>query len=78
MALETKKTAFLTLDLERGIVGFVPAGESVVRQAATALAFARSEQILLVDVELGFSEGHLEIADCPSRFLQVEQNNLSS
>jgi hypothetical protein len=73
-----EKTALLTLDLQGGILGLVPAEESVVGQAATALVFARSQQILVVHVGLGFSEGHPEIADYPSRFVQVKQNNLSS
>jgi nicotinamidase-related amidase len=76
MALDMKKTAFLTLDLQKGIFGFAPAAESLVGHAAKALAFARSEQILVVHVGMGFSEGHPEIADWPPRFLQVKQNNL--
>ena len=41
MKLDPKKTAFLTLDIQKGIFGLVPGSERVMTMAAKAVAFAR-------------------------------------
>jgi nicotinamidase-related amidase len=76
MKLDSKKTAFLTLDLQYGILGMVPNAESVVSTAARAVQFARDNHLPIIHVGLGFSEGHPEIPDSGGVFSMVKQNNL--
>jgi nicotinamidase-related amidase len=76
MRLDPKTTALLTLDLQKGLLGFIPAAEAVIPQAAKAVEFARQAQFLIIHVGLGFSEGHPEIPDTESRFQRIKQNNL--
>ena len=76
MKLDPQKTAFLTLDLQKGVFGFVPGSERVMPVAAKAVAFARQSQFRIIHVGLGFSEGYPEIPDSGSPFLRVKQNNL--
>ena len=76
MKLDPQKTAFLTLDLQKGIFGLVPDSERVMPVAAKAVAFARQNQFRIIHVGLGFSEGHPEIPDFESLFLRVKENNL--
>lgn len=76
MTLDLKKTAFLSLDFQKGILASVPQSEQAIAGASKALAFARKRQALVIHVGLGFSAGHPEIPDFPSPFLRVKQNNL--
>src|SRR3984957_9489287 len=77
MKLDSQKTAFLTLDLQKGIFGLVPGSERVMSVAAKAVAFARQNQFRIIHVGLGFSEGYPEIQDFESSpFLRLKQNNL--
>ncbi len=76
MKLDLKKTAVLTLDLQKGIFGHVPDSEYMMPVAAKAVAFVRQNQFRIIHVGLGFSEGHPEIPDFESPFLWVKQNNL--
>ena len=76
MKLDPKKTALLTLDLQKGILGFVPGAEAMIPNASKAVTFARGAQFLIIHVGLGFSEGHPEIPDTESRLPanQAEQS----
>jgi nicotinamidase-related amidase len=76
MKLDPKKTALLTLDFQKGILGFVAAAEAVVPAAAKAVEFARKQQFHIIHVGLGFSAGHPEIPDTESRFKRVKDDNL--
>src|ERR1700733_7640066 len=76
MKLDPQKTAFLTLDLQRGVFGLVPDSERVMSVAAKAVAFARQNQFRIIHVGLGFSEGHPEIPDFEAPFLRLKRNNL--
>jgi len=76
MKLDPKKTALLTLDFQKGILGFVPVADSIVPNASKAVEFARRKEYLIIHVGLGFSEGHPEIADANSRLQRVKENNL--
>ena len=77
MKLDPQKTAFLTLDLQKRVFGFVPDSERVMPVAAKAVEFARQNQFRIIHVGLGFSEGHPEISDFESSpFLRIKQNNL--
>jgi nicotinamidase-related amidase len=76
MKLDPKKTALLTLDFQKGILGFAPGAEAIIPNASKAVEFGRQKQFLIIHVGLGFSEGHPEIPDAESRFQRVKQNNL--
>jgi nicotinamidase-related amidase len=76
MKLDPQKTAFLTLDLQKGVFGLVPGSERVMPVATKAVAFARQNQFRIIHVGLGFSEGHPEIPDVESLWLRFKQNNL--
>jgi nicotinamidase-related amidase len=75
MKLDPQKTAFLTLDLQKGVFGLVPGSERAMPAAAKAVVFARQNQFRIIHVGLGFSEGHPEIPDCESPWLWLKQNN---
>lgn len=55
MKLDPKKTALLTLDLQKGILRFVPGAEAIIPNASKAVEFARKQQFLIIHVGLGFS-----------------------
>jgi nicotinamidase-related amidase len=76
MKLDPKKTALLTLDYQKGILGFVPAAEAIIPSGAKAVEFARKKQFRVIHVGLGFSAGHPEIPDSESRFKRLKDNNL--
>ena len=76
MKLDPKKTALLTLDFQKGILGIAPGAEAVIPNASKAVEFARRKQFQIIHVGLGFSEGHPEISDTESRFKRVKENNL--
>lgn len=77
MRLDPKKTAVLTLDFQKGILGMVPGTEIAIPNAARAVEFARKRQFQIIHVGLGFAEGHPEIPDDPgSRFARVRQGSL--
>lgn len=75
MKLDPKKTAMLTLDYQKGIVGFVPAAEAIIPNGAKAVAFAREKQFHIIHVGLGFSAGHPEIPESESRFKRLKDND---
>jgi nicotinamidase-related amidase len=77
MKLEPSKTALLTLDFQKGILGLVSGAEAAIPPAAKAVEFARKKQFQIIHVGLGFAEGHPEIPDHgDSRFARVKQGNL--
>ena len=76
MKLDPKKTALLTLDFQKGILGFAPGAEAILPNASKAVEFARKKQFQIIHVGLGFSEGHPEIPETESRFQRLKQNNL--
>lgn len=76
MKFDPKKTALLTLDFQKGILGFVPGAESILPNASRAAEFARTKQFLIIHVGLGLSEGHPEIPDTDSRFKRAKEQNL--
>ncbi len=76
MKLEPKKTALLTLDYQKGILGFAPAAEAIIPNGARAVEFARKKQFHIIHVGLGFSAGHPEIPASETRFKRLKENNL--
>lgn len=78
MTLDPKKTALLTLDFQKGIIGSVSGSEAALPQAAKAVALARKKGYLLIHVGLGFEPGHPEIphSDGDSGFARVKKNKM--
>jgi nicotinamidase-related amidase len=76
MKLDPKKTALLTLDCQKGVLGFVPGSDAIIPNASKATEFARKQQFQIIHVGLGFSEGHPEIPDTDSPLKRIKQNNL--
>jgi nicotinamidase-related amidase len=74
--LDPEKTALLTLDFQKGIIGFVPGSDAIIPNASKAVEFALKKQFQIIHVGLGFSEGHPEIPDTDTPFKRVKQNNL--
>ena len=78
MKIDPQKTAFLTLDLQKGVFGFLPGSERVMSVAAKAVAFARQNQFRIIHVGVGFSEGHPEIPDVESLWCGSNKTIFSS
>ena len=56
--LEPSETAFLTLDLQHGILGMANVAPSVTDAAARAAAHSRTAGYLVLHIGLGFAPGH--------------------
>lgn len=77
MRLDPKKTALLSLDFQKGIIGLVAGAEAAVPQAAKAVALARAKGYLLIHVGLGFEPGHPEVPEGGgTAFAQLKQNKM--
>lgn len=76
MKFDPTKTALLTLDFQKGILGFVPGSDAIIANASKAVECARKNQFLVIHVGRGFAPGHPEIPDTESRFTRVKQANL--
>jgi nicotinamidase-related amidase len=61
MGNEAAKSAFLTLDLQAGIIEMIPGSDAVLAAAAKAVQAARQAGFLIIHVGLGFAEGYPEI-----------------
>ncbi len=73
---EPGKTAVLTLDIQKGIFGFVPSAEAMVPNAAKAVGAARKKGFRVIHVGLGFEPGHPEIGQLQSKFSIVKKNGV--
>jgi nicotinamidase-related amidase len=77
MKLDPRKTALLTLDFQKGILGWIPGADAAIPHAAKAVEFSRKKQFQIIHVGLEFSEGHPEIPDNVNpQFAKVKQANL--
>jgi nicotinamidase-related amidase len=76
MANENAKSAFLTLDLQAGLLSMIPGAESVLPKAAEAVEAARRAGFFIIHVGLGFNEGYPEIGPPDSPMQRVKQNNV--
>ena len=70
------KTALLTLDLQKGVFGFVPKAESIIPQAERALKVARKKGLLILHVGLGFEPGYPEMGSKLPRFAMIKERGL--
>jgi nicotinamidase-related amidase len=78
MKLDPNKTAFLTLDLQKGIFGLLPDSERVMPIAAKAVAFARQNQFRIIHVGWDFSKGTLRFRILNPRFCGSNRTIFSS
>ncbi len=76
MKLDPGTTALLTLDFQAGIFDTYRESEVIIPRAARAVEFARRNQVRIIHVGLGFSEGYPEIPDIESRFKRMKENSL--
>jgi nicotinamidase-related amidase len=76
MKLSPKETAVVTLDFQKGLLNCVPSAEKVVPNAVRVVEAARKNNVRVIHVGLGFSEGHPEIPDRGSIVAQIRQYGL--
>jgi nicotinamidase-related amidase len=76
MHFDKDKTAALTLDIQKGVFGFVPKAEAIVPNAVRAVKAARQKGFKIIHVGLGFEPGHPEIGSVQSTFATVKQNGI--
>jgi nicotinamidase-related amidase len=76
MKLDSTKTALLTMDLQKGILGLVPAAEAIIPNAVKAVQVARKREILIIHVGLGFSPGHPEIGTNNATFANINPEDI--
>lgn len=61
MEQELKNTALLVMDMQQGILGNFPGAAPLIGQVAKAIAYARSKDIPVIYVVVGFRKGTPEI-----------------
>lgn len=66
----------LTLDIQKGNFGFLPAAETILPNAAKAVKTARENQFTIIHVGLGFEPGHPEIGGLQSSFSMIKERGL--
>jgi len=76
MALDPKKTAVLSLDIQQGILGLVPPAQAVLPQAAQVVESARKGGFLLIHVGLGFAPGYPEVSPQHPRISMLKERGL--
>jgi nicotinamidase-related amidase len=76
MKLDPKKTAVLTLDMQEGILGFVPGALAAFPNAAQVVDAARKGGFLLIHVGIGFEPGYPEIGTAHKRFAMVKERGV--
>ena len=62
MEQNSKNTALLVMDVQVGIVAMLPNGAALVGEVAKAIAYARSKNIPVIYVVVGFRPGGPEIS----------------
>jgi nicotinamidase-related amidase len=76
MKLEPSKTALLTLDVQKGVMGFVPGAEAILPDAAKVVGTARKNKFLILHVGIGFEPGYPEVGSKNSTFLMVKERGI--
>jgi nicotinamidase-related amidase len=74
VALDPKKTATLSLDLQEGIFSFAPGAVACVPAAAATVAASRNAGIRVIHVGLGFEPGYPEISPKNARFSSLKEH----
>lgn len=76
MKLDPKKTAVLSLDIQEGLLGFVPGAAACVPNAAQVVEAARKGGFTLIHVGIGFEPGYPEISPSNKRFAMVKERGI--
>lgn len=72
--LEPAKTAVLTMDMQRGVLTFVPGAERVLPHAIQVLEAARRANFLVLHVGIGFEPGYPEVNPQSGNFQMIKEN----
>jgi nicotinamidase-related amidase len=73
MASYYQNTAVLSLDVQLGIIGQLPAAQAAIPRGASIVATARTRGHLLIHVGLGFAPGYPEIHPRHPRFGTIKE-----
>jgi nicotinamidase-related amidase len=76
MKLEPSKTALLTLDVQKGVMGFAPGTEAILPNAAKVVETARKNKFLVVHVGIGFEPGYPEVGSKNTTFSMVKERGI--
>jgi nicotinamidase-related amidase len=76
MKIDPKKTAVLSLDIQEGILGFVPSAQAAFPNAARVVESSRKGGFLLIHVGIGFEPGYPEISSGHPRFSMIKERGL--
>jgi nicotinamidase-related amidase len=74
--LDPSKTALLTLDIQKGVLSFVPGAEAILPNCVRALEAARKNGFLVLHVGVGFEPGYPEISARATTFSAVKERGL--
>jgi nicotinamidase-related amidase len=74
--LDSSKTALLTLDVQKGVLGFVPGAEKILSNCVKVVEAARKNQFTVLHVGIGFEPGYPEVGPRASTFLMVKERGL--
>jgi nicotinamidase-related amidase len=73
--LDPKTSALLTLDCQKGIVGFVAGSERIFQPAARVLEAARARRMRVIHVGIGFRPGYPEVQPEHPIFSAIRKTN---
>ena len=76
MKLDPQKTAVLTLDMQEGILTFLPAADVAFPRAAMVLDAARKGGFPIMHVGIGFEPGYPEISPNNVRFAMMKEKGM--
>jgi len=76
MKIDPKNTAVLSLDIQEGILGFVPNAQTAIPNAGQVVEAARQVGCLMIHVGLGFEPGYPEISPKHPRFSMIKERGL--
>jgi nicotinamidase-related amidase len=74
MKLDPKTTAVLSLDMQEGILGFLPEATAAFPPAAQVLDAARKGGFTVIHVGIGFEPGYPEISPNHKRFAMIRES----
>ncbi|HTC21640.1 MAG TPA: cysteine hydrolase [bacterium] len=74
--MDPKKTAVLSLDIQEGLLGFVPGAAVIFPRAAQVIEASRKGGFPIFHVGIGFEPGYPEISPANKRFMMVKERGL--
>jgi nicotinamidase-related amidase len=74
--LDSAKTALLTMDIQKGVLTFIPGAEKILPNAIRAVEAARQNKFLVLHVGIGFEQGYPEVGPRATTFLTVKERGL--